>query len=231
MFDFVHFRRFRDKASLILFTCLAFPTLAFAQTSINFDDVADGTDIRSHYQGRGVVFSCEGSACADPVIANGIYARATANTASAPNSVSPLKTRIPGVADQLTGRVIASFASPVKSVSIDAKTVQVPEPLNQTHFANMLAFDASGALVATAVATQFNQFEILTVTAADNQIVKVSLGVTGPTSVAVFDNLQFSGDPGFRLIAFIIVFLIVFIYILFSFIKKKKDLPRPPTSV
>lgn len=229
MFLLVHMGRLRGLANMALMSCLAIPAFVLAQTTINFDDVADATDIRTHYQSRGVVFSCDGTPCANPQIANGIFARLTTQTASAPNSVTPVRTGIPGVKDTLTGRVIAAFTSPVKSVSIDARSIQVPEPLNQRHFANMTAFDAAGAVVATAEGSQFGAFQTLTVTAADSRIVKVSLGVTGPTSIALFDNLQFSGDSqkmSFVVMAILFVFILV---IVSRFIKAKKDLPRPPT--
>lgn len=203
-------------------------SLAFALTTINFDDVADQADIRTHYQPQGVTFACEGAACSNPSIANGIYARATTPTASVPNSVTPIKTGIPGVKDSLTGRVVASFSSPVKTVSIDARAVLVPEPLNQVAYANIIAYDATGATVASATGSVLNAFETLTVTAADNRITKVTLGVSGVVAVATFDNLQFDRDPSFIGVVFPI-FLLIFVAV-YWYYRKKKDLPRPPST-
>lgn len=127
----------------------------------------------------------------------------------------------------MTGRVVASFASPVKTVSIDARAVLVPEPLNQTAFANIIAFDASGATVASAAGSQLNAFQTLTVSAPDNRIVKVSLGVTGNVAVATFDNLQFGRDPTIIWWVWVPLF-ILFVVVVYWFYKRKKDLPRPP---
>ena len=207
--------------------CLAAPYTALAQTAINFDDVTDKTDIRTQYQPRGVTFSCDGASCANPSIANAIYARATTSTASAPNSVTPVRDGAPAVSDSRTGRVVATFASPVKTVSIDARAVLVPEPLNQTAFANMVAFDSTGATVGSATGSQLNSFQTLTVSAPDNRIVKISLGVTGPVGIATFDNLRFEGDP--TIIYFVMLIALIFVlFVTYWFYKRKKDLPRPP---
>lgn len=203
-------------------------SLAFALTTINFDDVADQTDIRTHYQSQGVTFSCEGAACSNPSIANVIYARATTPTASAPNSVSPIRTGFPAVKDSLTGRVVANFSSPVKTVSIDASATLVPEPLNQLAYANITAYDAAGAVVASATGTALNAFQTLTVAAADNRIVKVTLGVTANVAVATFDNLRFDRDASLLWVIYPI-FIIIFV-IVYWFYKRKKDLPRPPST-
>lgn len=204
----------------------ATPSISFALTTINFDDVADKTDIRTRYQPQGVTLSCDGAACSAPSIANAIYARATTPTASPPNSVTPIRDGFPGVADTLTGRVVASFSSPVKTVSIDARAVLVPEPLNQTAYANITAYDAADAIVASATGTQLNAFEKLTVSTSGNNITKVTLGVTGPVAVAVFDNLQFDSDP---MLLWVMIIAFVFIgVIVYLFFFRKKDLPRPP---
>jgi hypothetical protein len=201
-------------------------TPAFAQTTINFDDVADKSDVRTQYQARGVTFSCDGSACSSPSIANGIYARATTPPPSTPNSVTPIKDGFPGVRDAVTGRVVATFSSPVKTVSIDARAVLVPEPLNQTAYANMIAYNANGATVGTTTGTQLNTFETLTISTSSNQITRVSLGVSGAVAVATFDNLRFEGDPNLIWVWFPI--FIIILVIVYWFFKRKKDLPRPP---
>lgn len=201
-------------------------SLAFALTTINFDDVADQTDIRTHYQPQGVTFSCEGTACSNPSIANAIYARATTPTASVPNSVTPIMTGFPGVKDTLTGRVVASFSTPVKTVSVDARAMLVPEPLNQLAYANITAYDATGAVVASTTGSALNTFQTLTVAAADDRIVKITLGVSGTVAVATFDNLQFDRDAAMFWVLYPIFFIIL--VIVYWFFKRKKDLPRPP---
>ena len=221
-------RSFVVRAAGVLAAALCvLPAAAQAQTTINFDDVADQADVRTQYQPQGVTFSCAGAPCTDPAIANGIYARATTGTASAPNAVTPLKTGFPGVRDLSTGRVVATFASPVKTVSVDARSTLVPEPLNQTAFANIVALDANGATVATAAGTQQNAFQTLTVSAPDNRIVKVSMGVTGNVAVATFDNLKFGRDESMGMLLWVPVF-IIFIIVVYLFFRRRKDLPRPP---
>jgi len=203
-------------------------SLAFALTTINFDDVPNQTDIRTHYQPQGVIFSCEGTACSNPSIANAIYARTTTPTASVPNSVSPIRTGFPAVKDSITGRVAANFSSPVKTVSIDASATLVPEPLNQVAYANITAYDATGAIVASTTGSALNVFQTLTVTAADNRIVKVTLGLSGNVAVATFDNLQFDQDTSMYWVLFPIIFIIL--VAVYWFFKRKKDLPRPPST-
>ncbi len=215
-----------DKSGLLLsLFCWLLSSAAFAQTIINFDDVSDKTDIRTHYQSRGVSFSCDGTACADPSIANGIYARASTFTASLPNTVAPVKDGAPGVRDQFTGRVIATFSNPVKTVAIDAKTVLVPEPLNQLAYANMIALDVNGNVVGSAIGSQLNSFQTLTVRTSSNQISKVSLGTSGNVAVALCDNLRFDSDPS----ALWLIVLVLFITVVVVWVyKRKRDLPRPP---
>lgn len=206
------------------------PSVTFAQTTINFDDVSNRTDVRMSYQSLGVTFTCDGTACSQPTIANGIYARATTLTPSTPNSVTPIKDGFPGVSDSFTGRVVAIFSSPVKTVSIDARAILVPEPLNQTAYANIIAFDAAGAIVTTTTGTQLNAFQTLVVTAPDNRIVKVSLGVTGGVAVATFDNLQFDRDPPMFWVLIIVFFIFIFVWVYWVYAsRRKKNLPRLPT--
>jgi hypothetical protein len=224
----VHMSAFIRIVSIAIVAFGATSSLAFALTTINFDDVADQTDIRTHYQPQGVTFSCEGAACSNPAIANAIYARATTPTASVPNSVSPIGTGFPGVKDSLTGRVAANFSSPVKTVSVDARAVLVPEPLNQLAYANIIAYDAAGAVVASTTGSALNAFQTLTVAAADNRIVKVTLGVTGNVAVATFDNLQFDRDASLIWVIYPIFFIILIA--VYWFYKSKKDLPRPPST-
>lgn len=169
------------------------PAFAGPSTVINFDNVRDGTNVSTVYQRLGVTFSCDGSVCSGKS-AKRVFARATMNTASSPNSVTPLASGKPGVSDALTGRVVAAFQVPVQTVTIDAKSIQIPEPLNQTAYANVIAYDAQGAVVATATGNAFNIFQTLNLVSARTPIAKVSMGVTGPAAVAVFDNLTFAAE-------------------------------------
>lgn len=182
--------RSRTAGCLVVAAC--FSQSAFARpTIIDFDNVRDKTEINTLYQALGVTFSCDGGPCGVKKNSNHVYARTTPGTASSPNSVSPVALGSSGVSDTLTGRVVAKFASGVTTVTIDAKAVRIPEPLNQTAYAQIVAYNSAGAVVATAVGNQLNTFQTLMVTAAPGTIAKVSLGVTGPAAAAVFDNLTF----------------------------------------
>ena len=201
----------------------AMPRLLQAETLINFDDVADKTDIRIHYQSQGVTFSCEGAACSFAANANGIFARATSNTASAPNAITPVRDGIPGVVDSLTGRVAATFTHPVNSVSIDALSVMVPEPQEQKSYANIIAYDSNGAVVTSATCSQRNAFQTLTVSTPGNTIAKVSLGVTGNVAIAVFDNLRFESVQKKSAWLWITLIAISCLIAVFVFLKKKRS--------
>src|SRR5258708_32111036 len=87
---------------------------AFADTTINFDGVADGTNINSAYPG--VTFSCFGAACPS----SNVFARSIGASAFSPsNVVSTLSAGIPGVQDSVGGASEASFATPQTAGSIE----------------------------------------------------------------------------------------------------------------
>lgn len=49
-----------------IFSLLSLSASCMAAQVVNFDDVPDGTDISTHYQG--LKFSCAGTECASPKI-------------------------------------------------------------------------------------------------------------------------------------------------------------------
>src|SRR5215468_10749599 len=91
---------------------------------INFDDVSDGTDISTHYPG--LTFSCAGQHCASP----SIFARQTMNALSPPNTVAPTQTGTPHVHNPVTGTIKIAIACSASRVTVQARSILVPEPLN-----------------------------------------------------------------------------------------------------
>ena len=154
---------------------------------INFDSVADGTDISTYYPGMS--FSCQGAKCPGTAI----YARAVTGTPSVPNGISPLKTGLPGVANNLTGVIRVRFSESVRSVSVDAIGIPLLATLDKPQVAILVAQDSGGNLIGEATGTAFNRYETLTVSAPSNAIHYVVLGVSGngTATVANFDNLNF----------------------------------------
>lgn len=183
------------RLSCLLAGLLALSTLPVgAQQVITFDDVANGTDIRAHYPG--LTFSCEGARCANA----SVWARTappTSNPPSAPNIVSPVQSFAAGVADA-TGYVRIDLASPGNSVTVEARTVPLPEALTPVQHATLIAMDAAGTIVGQATGTGTTAFETLMVTTSSNAIARVILGLSNEPnkSVALFDDLRIGRDTG-----------------------------------
>jgi hypothetical protein len=49
----------KKRMPVLLVVGLVVTAPLLAQTTIDFDDVAEGTNIDTYYQGQGVTFSCE----------------------------------------------------------------------------------------------------------------------------------------------------------------------------
>ena len=166
---------------------------------INFDDVADSVVVNTHYPS--VTFT-------NPIGGN-IFARAVGGFApSTPNVVSVFATG-QGLAyfDARSGAVDGHLASPVGSVSIDAKPVAPAEfltPLTRRPF--LQAFDSANNLLGTVYyagalptnAAQVGPTETLSFTSTANNIAVVRFSSqnpgnppTGPATYALFDNLRF----------------------------------------
>jgi hypothetical protein len=202
---------------LILSLLLAAP-YARAQV-INFDDVPDATDISTHYSG--LTFSCAGTHCASP----SIFARQTLNPVSAPNTVSATQTGMAGVHNPTTGTIRVGIACLATKVSIQARSIQVPEPLNQVQHAILVAQNGSGTSVGQATGTKFDQFEPLTVSSPTNLIATILLGVegTGVAGVAQFDDLTIECAPRAFPWHWWLIGIVVFVGIVIYFWRR----PRP----
>ncbi len=181
--------------SLIVGTLIATPATA---TTINFDDVATGTVINTHY--AGVTFS-------NPLGPADIYATSSPTVATSPNVVSVFQGGIIPAFDARYGAVEAVFATGQHQVSIDAAIVRLPEGLGEpTNFPKLEIYNTAGAFVSS-VGWDFGQipqppvggvtgFETLSYTSAMDDIGKVRFfsGQPGdrPSNFGVFDNLVFT---------------------------------------
>jgi hypothetical protein len=181
--------------------------------TINFDTdsngaaIADGTVIDNAYASQGVTFSsiyCGNTATCSPASA---YARAGGNTGtgsldSANNGVSLWNTGWP-VFDARYGAVEATFASPAKTVSIDAWAIEFYEALTSmpTGSPFLEAYDAAGTFLGRVNAPIVMQtWQTITFSSATANIKRVRFSSPGHPSnndhiYATFDNLVASA-PG-----------------------------------
>ena len=176
---------------------LCFGQLRATAATINFDDAADGANINTRYPG--VTFS-------NPVGGN-IFARSGAGSApSSPNVVSVAGTGL-ALFDARQGAVEAAFATPVGSVSIDARPVAPPEfvgALTKKPFFEVYATNGvligqiyyQGALPTTGGAA--GPVETISFTSTVNNIGRVRFSSqnpgsppTVPPTYGMFDNLRF----------------------------------------
>ncbi len=201
-FEMASIRIQESKALFLLVALIVFGGLSpwASAGQINFDDVADGTIVNTHYPG--VTFS-------NPLHAtSNIFARAGSGFApSSPNIVSVFRPPALAPFDARDGAVDATFATPVGSVSIDARPVAPLEfltPLTRRPF--LQAFDSAGNLIATVyyagtlpnTVSGVGPMETLTVTSTGNNIARVRFSSqnpgnppTVPPTYGMFDNLRF----------------------------------------
>src|SRR5260370_40132932 len=116
---------------------------ARADTVINFDTVANGTDITNAY--AGVTFTCFSSvlACPNGTNSGDVFARLSSAATSAPNIVSTLQTGVPGTQDSTTGAIEVHFQTAQSAVSIDDVLFQAAEGLGSGGYGYLEAFDSS----------------------------------------------------------------------------------------
>src|SRR5260370_12894489 len=113
---------------------------ARADTVINFDTVANGTDITNAY--AGVTFTCFSSvlACPNGTNSGDVFARLSSAATSAPNIVSTLQTGVPGTQDSTTGAIEVHFQTAQSAVSIDDVLFQAAEGLGSAGYGYLEAF-------------------------------------------------------------------------------------------
>ena len=175
----------------------------FADTVINFDNVADGTNIDNAY--AGVTFSCFSSVNACPGQSNtgDVFARSSLAASSPSNIISTLQTGVPGTQDSTTGAILVHFATAQSAVSIDDILFQAPEGLGSAGYGYLEAFDSSmnfitGSLVQdlySGNAANLNVTKTLSFSSAAGNISYLLLGdVQGSNIISAFDNLCYSSD-------------------------------------
>lgn len=193
---------------VVLALCCAVVLLA-AQTAlattINFDDVASGTDIATQYSGQGVTFSCVScSLGAGP----SVYTDANPSAASGPNVVT-LFSGSPGGAffDARYGGIEATFATAQSTVSIDAMGVPPAELLsNSLNRPFLEAFDASNNFLGEVLypyyegQAGFGSWSTLSFTSSSANIAYVIFSSQhsqdGYITYGMFDNLTFDTGGG-----------------------------------
>ena len=176
---------------------VALPAQNARAAPINFDDVASGTNINTQYSGLGVALGCFNGSVTNLCMGNA-YAVASGLANSAPNVISLDPTTLSGsLVDERWGFFKASFASPVASVSIDAKAVLPPEYAGSTTNKPFLqAFNSTGAFLGQAVysaSVYGGTWETLTFTrpTADIKFVAFSsFSSSGHPVYGMFDNLN-----------------------------------------
>jgi len=187
------------KVGLATLILLGTAHSATAKTTINFDDVSNGTIIKTHY--AGVTFAAVSAAGTNIyAITDNLFA------ASSPNVVS---LDMAPLFDRRSGGIQATFASPQGAVSIDAKPFQPVEFLGISQNRPFLeAFSTSGTFLGEVLyndptfnsdATGSGPYQTLTFTSTANDIGSVIFSSQyNGTEHAVygeFDNLSYGPVP------------------------------------
>ena len=172
-------------------------------TTINFDNVADGTAIDSYYAALGVNFD-------NPLNQGSIYARSTTAAASLDNVVSVFQTGVPAF-DARWGAVEVTLDTAQRFVSIDAAILRLPEGLGTTANSPRLEIhDANGfvtsvlwdfSLVPQPDVGGLSDYQTLSFTSLADDITRIrflsSQPGEGPSNFGLFDNLTFrAGNDG-----------------------------------
>jgi len=176
---------------------------ARADTVINFDTVANGTDITNAY--AGVTFTCFSSvlACPNGTNSGDVFARLSSVATSAPNIVSTLQTGVPGTQDSTTGAIEVHFQTAQSAVSIDDILFQAPEGLGSAGYGYIEAFNSSLNFIAgsqitdlySGNAANLNVTKTLFFSSAAGNISYLLLGdIQGSNIISAFDNLCYSTD-------------------------------------
>lgn len=182
-------RGFARNAFWVSALILAVAGTALADTTINFDGVADGTIINSTYPG--VTFSCFGAACPS----SNIFARSIGASAfSSPNVVSTLSAGIPGVQDSVTGAIEVSFATPQSAVSIENFLFLAPEGLGSAGFGYFQAYDSGLNLLQEVDNSTLGAWTNLTISQSGISFLLLGDVGGGQNYISYFDNLCYSTD-------------------------------------
>ena len=115
-------------------------------TTINFDDVPDGTVIDSHYTAKGVTFA---SVTDQPPNQWSAYAREWQAAETKKNVISVNALGTDAFFDASIGGIVATFTSPKRYVSIDAAPFVTAEDIGQSfnYKPFIEGFDAQGNFI------------------------------------------------------------------------------------
>lgn len=193
-------RLFSVTGLSLVVVVLAAQIAVAADTIINFDNVANGTNINTAYSG--VTFSCFSSvnACPGGLNTGDVFARAFLFAPSAPNVVSTLQTGVPGTQDSTTGAIKVAFATPQSAVSIDDYLLQAPEGLGSAGFGYLRAFDSSLNFLGEVddiyggIPGNLNVTKTLSFSSSGNISFLLLGDVQGSNIISEFDNLCYSTD-------------------------------------
>ena len=162
---------------------------ALADTTINFDGVADGTNINTTYPG--VTFSCFGTACPS----SNVFARSIGASAFSPsNVVSTLSAGIPGVQDSVGGAIEVSFATPQSAVSIENFVFLAPEGLGTTGFGYFQAYDSGLNMLTEVRNSTLGTWTDLSISGSGISFLLLGDVGGGQNYISYFDNLCYSTD-------------------------------------
>lgn len=163
---------------------------------INFDDVADGAPINTHYPGVTLATVLPGQAAKGPV-----YARKIWDQANPSNVMSPLApTAIPAF-DDGSGFIEVSFSKPTRQVSIDALALAFYDLRPVTSKPYLEAYDAGGKRIARVVYppkagdAAWGTWQRLEFTSGATDIVRLHIGSerssTSSPVYGMFDQLSY----------------------------------------
>lgn len=176
---------------------------ARADTILNFDNVANATNIDSAY--AGVTFSCFSTvnACNGTSNTGDVFARSFSAAPSPPNIIATFANGVPGTQDSTTGAIEVHFATAQSAVSIDDYLFQAPEGLGTAGYGYLEAFDSSKNFLGLVQdlyggnAANLDVTKTLTFSSAAGNISYLLLGdIQGANIISAFDNLCYSSSAG-----------------------------------
>lgn len=171
----------------------------WADTLLNFDNVANATNIDNAY--AGVTFSCFSSvnACNGTSNSGDVFARSFLFAPSAANIIATFANGVAGTQDSTTGAIEVAFATAQSAVSIDDYLFQAPEGLGTGGYGYLEAFDSTFHLLGTVQdvyggnVANLDVTKTLSFSSGAGNISYLLLGdIQGANIISAFDNLCYS---------------------------------------
>lgn len=182
--------------------CLTLALLAVggarADSFINFDDVANGTVINTHY--AGVTFTCNVAGGGCPDATGNVYAGFNNDALSPTNVLTsifvPSAVEQGAQTDTTSGAIIVAFSTPQSAVSIEAFAFLSAEVFGTPGYAYMQVYNSSLTAISpyiTDTAVSGGAWSPLSFSSAAGNISYLLLGdVSNNNSATLWDNLCFS---------------------------------------